>query len=153
MSKLNTGFGDYPIDELLHLGETAANKLPGLAVFATLKPTPAEITAGVTQLQSAIAMEGKGRAQALEAAKANLASLLSDVTKNAPQMTGANATNLAEIGLPLSKTPVRATQPPAAPENFRLAHGSAPGEITGKCNPVHGNIRTYEAPRFRIHAA
>ena len=50
-------------------------------------------------------------------------------------------TELAEIGLPIAKTPTRATTPPAVCENLRLDHGANPGEVLGKCQPPAGNIR------------
>ncbi len=54
-------------------------------------------------------------------------------------------TDLAEIGLPIAKTPTRTTQPPEVCGNLRLDHGNKPGDITGRCEPPTGNIRVYEA--------
>ena len=144
MIKLNSGYSDYSADDLAHLGETVAAKLPTLSVFGTLKPTPAQITAEVTALQQAIAMVGPGRAQAIDSAFDALASLLGEVATNAPQIANVTDTQLAEIGLPIDKTPTRATSAPAVCENLRLSHGSMPGEVRGKCNPPAGNIRVYE---------
>lgn len=144
MIKLNTGFSEYTPDDLAHLGEKVAANLPLIPIFATLKPTPAEITAAVTALQNALKMTGPGRAQAINAAFTSLADLLGEVATNAPQIAGVTDTDLAEIGLPLAKTPTRATTPPPAPQNLRLNHGANPGEVTGKCDPVQGNLRTYE---------
>ena len=144
MIKLNSGYSDYSADDLAHLGETVAAKLPTLSVFGTLKPTPAQITAEVTALQQAIAMVGPGRAQAIDSAFDALASLLGEVATNAPQIANVTDTQLAEIGLPVAKTPTRATSAPAVCENLRLSHGSMPGEVRGKCNPPAGNIRVYE---------
>jgi hypothetical protein len=144
MIKLNTGFGDYSADGLAHLGETVVSNLALLPIFATLKPTPAQITAAVGDLQSAMAMKGPGRAQAIAAAFGALADLLGEIATNAPQIAGVTDTQLAEIGLPQAKAPTRATTPPDAPQDLRLDHGAMPGEVTGKCKPVPGNIRVYE---------
>jgi hypothetical protein len=144
MIKLNTGYSDYSADDLAHLGETVATNLASLVIFATLKPTPADITAQVTALTDAIAMRGSGRAQAIDAAFDALALLLGEVATNAPQIANVTDTQLAEIGLPIAKTPARATAPPAVCENLRLSHGSLPGEVTGRCQPPAGNIRVYE---------
>lgn len=122
----------------------AAN-LPGLGIFSTLKPTPAEITAAVTALQQAVMMIGPGRSQAIDAAFDALAGLLGQLADNAPQIANVTDTDLAAIGLPLVKSPVRTTTPPAVCENLRLSHGANSGEITGKCDPAEGNIRFYEA--------
>ena len=84
MIKLITGYSDYSADDLAHLGETVAANLPTLAIFATLKPTPAQITAQVTALTQAIAMHGPGRAQAIQTAFDALALLLGEVATNAP---------------------------------------------------------------------
>ncbi len=121
----------------------AAN-LPGLGIFSTLKPTPAEITAAVTALQQAVVMRGPGRAQAIKAAFNALAELLGQVADNAPQIANVTDTQLAAIGLPVAKTPTRTTTPPAACTNLRLSNGALSGEITGKCDPADGNIRVYE---------
>lgn len=144
MIKLNTGFNEYSADDLAHLGDTVATNLPNIAALATLKPTPADIAAAVTALQNAMKMSGPGRAQAIDAAFDALADLLGEVATNAPQVAGVTDTDLAEIGLPQAKTPTRATTPPPAPQNVLLNHGANPGEVTGKCDPVGGNIRTYE---------
>jgi hypothetical protein len=145
MIKLNAGFSDYSDDDLQHLGETVAANIPTIAVLSTLKPTPADITAGATALKNAIAMVGPGRGQAILAARQTLSELLADVAANAPQISGVTDTDLAEIGLPKAKAPTRATQPPGICGNLRLFHGQNPGEITGRCDPAEGNIRTYEA--------
>jgi hypothetical protein len=121
-----------------------ADNLPTLAIFATLKPTPAEITAAALALRIAIAMKGPGRAQAILAAFDDLAQLLGDVATNAPQVTRVTDTQLAEIGLPIAKKPTRATEPPDACQNLRLLHGQMPGEVLGGCQPPPGSIRTYD---------
>lgn len=144
MIKLISGYSDYSADDLAHLGVAVAANLPTIPIFATLKPTPAQITAEVTALQSAIAMTGPGRAQAISSAFAALDLLLGEVATNAPQVAGVNDTNLAAIGLPVAKTASRVTEPPAVCENLRLSHGSLPGEVRGRCQPPAGNIRVYE---------
>jgi hypothetical protein len=144
MIKLNTGFSDYSADGLAHLGETVAENLPTIAIFATLTPTPAQIDAAAQGLRSAIAMKGPGRAQAINAAFDDLAELLGAVATNAPQVAGVNDTQLAEIGLPIAKTPTRATAAPDVCENLRLKHGQMPGEVLARCQPPPGNIRTYD---------
>ena len=112
--KLNTGFSDYSADGLAHLGETVADNLPTIAIFGTLTPTPAQIDAAAQALRAAIAMKGPGRAQAIKAAFDALAELLADVASNAAQVVGVTDTQLAEIGLPVAKTPTRATSAPEA---------------------------------------
>ena len=146
MLTLIRGYGDYSADDLAHLGSKVAGNLPKITILATLKPTPAEITAAVTDLETAMAMVGVGRAQALKAAFAALAKLLADVATNAPQVPDVTDTDLAEIGLPVAKKRERVTAPPEACANLRVAHGEMPGEVTGKCDPNsgNGNIRTYE---------
>jgi hypothetical protein len=74
-----------------------------------------------------------------------LSGLLAEVATNAPQIPGVTDTDLAEIGLPMVKSPVRATQPPGICGNLRLFHGQNPREIIGRCDPAEGSIRTYEA--------
>lgn len=145
MIKLNTGFSDEPSDDLAHLGEVAADNLAKIAIFSTLQPTPAEITAAVTALRSAMAMTGPGRAQAVKAAHAALAGLLADVATNAPQITSVTDTDLAAIGLPVAKTRTRETEPPGACANVRLRHGRNPGEVLAVCDPAGSNIRLYDA--------
>ena len=143
--KLKTGFGDYSADGLAHLGETVATNLPTLAVFAALKPTPAQITAAVEGLTAAMAMIGPGRRQAIATAFRVLADLLGEVATNAPQVTGATDTDLAQIGLPPVKTPTRVTSVPGVCENLRLRHGTMPGAVAATCKPPADNIRLYES--------
>lgn len=145
MIKLITGYSAYSANQLAQLGAEVAENLPGLSVFSTLKPTPAEIEAEVTALRDAIGMEGKGRAQAIAAAFQALEQSLGEIAVNAPQVAGVTDTQLAEIGLPVAKTPQRATQPPEAPQNLVLEHGTSQGEITGKCKSMGENVRVYEA--------
>src|SRR4051812_5787972 len=145
MIRLISGYSDYSTGDLGRLGETVAANLPKLGIFATLQPTPVEITAAVTALQQAVIMKSAGRAQAIEAAFSALADLLGQVADNAPQVANVTDTDLAAIGLPVAKTPTRTTTPPAMCENLRLSNGTNSGEITGKCEPVAGNIRVYEA--------
>ena len=144
MIKLNSGFGDYSADDLAHMGETVATNLPDIPVFSNLKPTPAEISAKVVLLQSAMAMHGPGRAQAITASFEALAGLLSLVAVNAPQVPNVTDTELAEIGLPIAKTPTRTTQPPDVCGNLRLYRSNESGAITGRCEPPGGYIRIYE---------
>lgn len=144
MIKLNTGFSDYSDDELVHLAEEVVANLALLVIFASLEPTPAELTAAINDLKSAMAMKGPGRAQAIEAAFKALATLLGEIATNAPQVPGVTDAQLAEIGLPEAKAPTRATNPPDAPQDVRVNHGQMPGEVAGKCKPVPGNIRVYE---------
>ena len=143
MIKLITGYSDYSADDLGHLGETVVLNLPKLPVFSSLTPTPAEITTEVTALRRD-AMHGPA-VQAPNPLFDALATSLGEVAANAPQMKAVTETDLAEIGLPIAKTPTRATAPPDTCENLRLSHGALPGEITGKCDPAPGNIRVYEA--------
>lgn len=145
MIKLNAGFTDYSDDDFAHLGEAVPGNIPKITILGTLKSTPAQITAAVGGLTSAMAMVGPGRAQAIIAARHQLGSLLAEVAANAPQIAGITDSDLAEIGLPIAKTPTRATQPPGVCGNLRLAHGVNPGEVTARCNPAEGNIRVYEA--------
>jgi hypothetical protein len=145
MIKLNSGFSDYSDDGLAHLGETVATNLGTIPIFSSLTPTSGQITTGVEDLQTAMAMKGQGRAQAINAAFNALGDLLGEVATNAPQVKSVTDTLLAEIGLPIGKTPQRATTPPEAPQNLRLNHGANPGEIGAKCDPTPGNIRVYEA--------
>ena len=144
MIKLNTGFGDYSADDLAHLGETVATKLPTIAIFATLTPTPTQISTAATALRAALAMVGSGRRQAIDAAFQALADLLGDVATNAPQVVGVDDTDLAEIGLPIAKKPARTTTVPDACPNLVLKHGPMPGEVRARCRPPKGNIRTYD---------
>jgi hypothetical protein len=144
MIKLITGFGDYSDDDLAILGHNVADKLPTLPIFATLKPEPAAIEAAATALDAAIAMVGPGRAQAIRAAFAKLATLLGEISVNAPQVTGVTDTDLAMIGIPQTKTPVRETEPPGPCENLRLRNNGMPGEIRGRCESLGENIRLYE---------
>lgn len=132
MIKLLTGYGDYSDDDLVHLGEDVATNLPTRPVFATLKPTPAEITEAVDALSDAIRMTGPGRAQAIDMAHKKLATLLAEVATNSPQIAGVNDADLGAIGLPTAKVPTRVTTPPDAPQNLRLSHGAQQGEILGR---------------------
>ena len=145
MIKLITGYSDYSADDLGHLGETVVSNLATLPIFSTLKPTPAEITAAVEDLTTAMGMKGQGRAQAIRAAFDTLADLLGEIATNAPQVTNVTDVQLAEIGLPLAKAPTRATEPPGVCQNLRLSHGVMPGAITGKCDSLGESIRVYEA--------
>jgi hypothetical protein len=144
MLKLNTGFGDYSADDLAHLGETVAGNLPGIAIFTTLIPTPAQIEAAVTALRAAIDMVGPGRKQAIGAGSGVLANLLGDVATNARQITGVDDTQLAEIGLPVAKKPARTTTVPDICLDLFLMHGQMPGQVRARCQPPAGNIRTYD---------
>jgi hypothetical protein len=101
MIKLITGYSEYSADDLWHLGDTVATNLPTLAIFSALKPTPAEVDAAATALESAINMHGPGRSQAIRTAFDALAELLGEIAVNAPQVTGVTDTQLAEIGLPV----------------------------------------------------
>ena len=145
MIKLITGYSDYSADDLWHLGKTVAANLPTLPVFSTLKPLPTEIDADATALQSAIDMHGPGRKQAINAAFVALAESLGEIAVNAPQVAAVTDAELAEIGLPVMKTPQRATQPPDAPQNLRLFHGRNPGAISGRCDSLGNTVRVYEA--------
>jgi hypothetical protein len=145
MIKLITGYSEYSADDLWHLGSTVAGNLPNLPIFSTLKPTPVDIDTEATALESAINMYGPGRKQAIDTAFAALAGSLGEIAVNAPQVTGVTDMQLAEIGLPVVKTPQRATQPPPSPQNLRLFHGASPGDITGKCDSLGDKIRVYEA--------
>jgi hypothetical protein len=145
MIKLNTGYSDYSAEDLGRLGETVATNLPKMDIFSKLSPTPADITLEVTALEDAIAMHGPGRKQAINNAFDTLAESLAQVAVNAPQVTGVTDKQLAEIGLPIARTPQRATTPPDAPQNLRLAHSQMPGEITAKCDSLGEGIRVYEA--------
>jgi hypothetical protein len=143
MIKLKTGYDDYSADDLAHLGETVAGNLPGLVIFATLKPTAPSIQAAADALRAAIAMVGPGRAEAIESAFAALEGLLGDVAVNAPQIPGVTDTDLAEIGLPKVKPAVRETTVPAAPTGLEPRHGEMPGEVRGRCVPPGNNLRGY----------
>jgi hypothetical protein len=145
MIKLISGYSEYSADDLWHLGATVITNLPDLPIFATLKPTPAEIEAQTTALQTALAMHGPGRKQAIDTAFGALAELLGEIAVNAPQVTGVTDMQLAEIGLPVVKTPQRSTQPPDEPQNLRLFHGASPGDISGKCDSLGEKVRVYEA--------
>jgi hypothetical protein len=144
MIRLISGYSDYSTDDLSNLAETVAANLPGLGIFATLKPTPVQITAAVTALQQAVMMKGPARTQAIKAAFNALAELLGQIADNAPQVANVTDTDLAAIGLPLAKTPTRTTTPPAMCQNLRLSNGPNSGEISGRCTPVDANIRVYE---------
>ena len=143
--KLKTGYSDYPDDALYHLGETASDNITAQPIWATLKPTAADIKAATDNLAAARAMVGRGRKQAITAARALLAARLADVAMNAPQIPGATETDLAEIGLPEVKTPTRTTTLPGECMNVRFFHGELPGEVVGRCNPLGRTVRVYEA--------
>jgi hypothetical protein len=145
MIKLITGYSEYSADDLWHLGDTVATNLPTLPIFSALKPTPAEIDAAATALENAINMHGPGRSQAIRTAFNALDELLGEIAVNAPQVTGVTDTQLAEIGLPIVKTPQRSTEPPDAPQDVRLFHGANPGAIKGRCDSLGDRIRVYEA--------
>lgn len=145
MIKLRSGYKDYTADGIYHLGSTVGGNLPGLPIFTTLKPTPAEIAAATAAVDTARKMFGPGRRQALKAAKDALAALLGEVATNAPQIPSVTDTDLAEIGLPLIKTPTRATNPPAECQGLRLFHGQMPGEVKGRCAALAETVRLYEA--------
>ncbi len=74
-----------------------------------------------------------------------VAGMLRDLAVNAPQLDGVTDTDLAEIGLPMAKTPQRATNPPGICPDLRSRHGEMPGQVLATCKPPEGNIRTYEA--------
>jgi hypothetical protein len=129
--KLVTGFSEYSADGLCHLGSDVAGNVTKLPIFLSLKPTPAEINTQVQSLLTATGMYGPGRAQAIDAAFTGLASLLSLVSTNAPQVTNVTDTDLAAIGIPLVKKPTRTTQPPDQVQNVLLDNGANPGEVEG----------------------
>ncbi len=143
--KLITGFSEYSADGLCHLGSDVAGNVPKLPILASLKPTPAEISTQVQSLLTATGMYGPGRAQAIDAAFTGLASLLSLVSTNAPQVTDVTDTDLAAIGIPLVKTPTRTTRPPDQVQNVLLDNGPNAGEVEGTCDPAGNNTRVYEA--------
>ncbi len=142
--KLKSGYKDYTADGIYHLGNTVGGNLPGLPIFTTLQPTPAQIEAATEAVDSARKMFGPGRRQALKAAKDSLAELLGEVATNAPQIPSVTDTDLAEIGLPVIKTPTRATNPPGECLGLRLFHGQMPGEVKGRCAALAESIRLYE---------
>ncbi len=144
-TKLITGFSEYSADGLCHLGSDVAGNVPKLSIFASLKPTPAEISTQVQSLLTATSMYGPGRAQAIDAAFTGLASLLSLVSTNAPQVPSVTDTDLAAIGIPLVKTPTRTTRPPDQVQNVLLDNGANAGEVEGTCDPAGNNTRVYEA--------
>lgn len=143
--KLITGFSDYSADGLCHLGSDVAGNVTKLPILASLKPTPAEINTQVQSLLKATSMYGPGRAQAIDAAFTGLASLLSLVSTNAPQVQDVTDTDLAAIGIPLVKTPTRTTQPPDQVQNVVLDNGANAGQVEGTCDPTGNNTRVYEA--------
>jgi hypothetical protein len=143
--KLITGYGDYSAEDLMMLGGKVAANLVLLAIFATLKPTPAQITAAVQALEAALQMVGPGRAQAVEAAFNALAGLLAQVAMNAPQVAGVTDTDLAAIGLPIVETPTRATTVPDAPQDLELHNGPMQGEVRGSCKSMGRTIRGFES--------
>jgi hypothetical protein len=145
MIKIKSGYSDSSADDLFHMGSTVGENLPTLPIFGALKPTPADIEAATLALDAARKMHGPGRKQAIAAAEAALAQLLSLIAVNAPQVPSVTDTQLAEIGLPVKKTPQRETKPPPPGENVRLFHGENPGEITGRCAPLKHGVRIYEA--------
>lgn len=144
-TKLITGFSEYSADGLAHLGSDVAGNVPKLPIFSSLNPTPAEISTHVQGLLTATSMYGPGRAQAIDAAFNGLASLLSLVSANAPQVKGVTSTDLAAIGIPLVKKPIRTTQPPDQVQNVMLNNGANSGEVEGTCDPAGQNTRVYEA--------
>lgn len=141
MIKLISGYSEYSADDLWHLGSAVATNLPTLPVFSTLKPPPADIDAAATALESAINMHGPGRQQAIRTAFDALAELLGEIAVNAPQVTDVTDMQLAEIGLPIVKTPQRSTEPPDAPQGVRLFHGQNPGAIRGRCDSLGDKVR------------
>jgi hypothetical protein len=143
-TKLITGFSEYSADGLCHLGSDVAGNVPKLPIFSSLKPTPAEISTQVQGLLSATGMYGPGRAQAITAAFTGLASLLSLVSTNAPQVPNVTNTDLAAIGIPLVRTPTRTTRPPDQVQNVILDNGADAGEVEGTCDPAGYNTRVYE---------
>ena len=72
-------------------------------------------------------MYGPGRKQAIETAFVALAGRLGEVAVNAPQVPNVTDTDLAEIGLPIAKTPTRSKAMPPACQNLRLFHGEMQG--------------------------
>ena len=142
--KLITGFSEYSADGLSHLGSDVAGNVTKLPIFTSLKPTPAEITTQVQSLLTATGMYGPGRAQAVDAAFTGLASLLSLVSTNAPQVANVTNTDLAAIGIPVVKKPTRTTQPPDQVQNVVLDNGANSGEVEGTCDPAGYNTRVYE---------
>ncbi len=143
--KLITGFGEYSADGLAHLGSDAAGNLLKLPIFTSLQPTPAEINTQVQSLLTATGMYGPGRAQAISAAFTGLASLLSLVAANAPQVKNVTDTDLAAIGIPLVKKPTRTTESPEQVQNVMLYNGPDSGEMRGTCDPAGRRTRVYEA--------
>ena len=143
--KLITGFGEYSADGLAHLGSDAAGNLLRLPIFGSLQPTPAEISTQVQGLLNATGMYGPGRSQAVDAAFNGLASLLSLVSMNAPQVKNVTDTDLAAIGIPVVKKPTRTTEPPNQVQNVMLFNGPNSGEVKGTCDPAGHNTRVYEA--------
>ena len=145
MIKLITGFSEYPADGLAHLGDKVATNLPAITALASLRPNAPEVAAAVTNLNNAMKILGPSRAEAVKAAFDALTTILADIATNAPQVEGVTDTDLAAIGIPLVKTPTRTTNPPEAPQDLRLSHGEMQGQVKGKCRPLPGNIRVFEA--------
>lgn len=143
--KLITGYSDYTADDLLHLGEKVGANVTKMSVFASLKPSGADVTAAATALNDAINLSGPGRKETLAQAFDALGGLLGDVAMNAPQTPGVTEADLAEIGLPQQKTPTRTTTVPPICENLRLRHGPMQGEVLGTCEVPASNVRIYVA--------
>src|SRR3954453_23632916 len=111
--KLQSGFTGETLDGLFHLGGTVSTNLPGMVVFATLKPTPAEILTATNAFGAARNMFGPGRKQAVLSTRLILSGLLGEVAVNASQMPGVTDTDLAQIGLRVLQKPgPKTTQPP-----------------------------------------
>ncbi len=144
-TKLITGFSEYSADGLAHLGSDVAGNVTRLPIFSSLVPTPAEITTQVQSLLTAPGMYGPGRSQAIDAAFTGLASLLSLVSTNAPQVKNVTPTDLAAIGIPVVKKPIRSTLPPNQVQKVMLNNGANSGEVQGTCDPAGNNTRVYEA--------
>jgi hypothetical protein len=143
-TKLVTGFSEYSADGLAHLGSDVAGNVTRLPIFSSLVPTPAEISTQVQSLLTATSMYGPGRAQAIDAAFTGLASLLSLVSTNAPQVKNVTPTDLAAIGIPVVKKPIRSTLPPNQVQKVMLYNGANSGEVQGTCDPAGNNTRVYE---------
>ena len=141
--KLRTGFSNYSEDELFHLAVTVIAALTGSVIFAGIKPTVAEIQAATDAYEAALNMVGPGRKQAVKATRTTLEGLLADVAVNAPQVPNVTPSDLATLGIPEVKPPVRTTEVPTQPLDFRLKHGIMSGVVEAKCKAPGGNIRWF----------
>src|SRR5437660_654904 len=134
--KLNTGFSQYTDTGFADKADAIATALIGNAKFPAPSPTLASVSAHVKTLRDAIASTGPGRTEAIDAARAALASALASLAANLIATPGITAADLATTGFDLPAPRVRTGAAPEPPQNVRLKRGDHTGVVIPQCDAV-----------------